>query len=444
MGSDAVEGCSLSDTGPLTLTLQKEQLFSNFMRTGAGSADGRLLALLAPLPALQVQPRSVTPFPPGAMPRSGTLAVGLGLGLAAGFLIAMTVPANGSIKTGATPWGSPYEYSDTGKLTFTDAGGTPRTARLGADGRFRTPDRTVVAFFSEGEIVFSPHTAPVASADDRPAMESPLANPDSNPNRDLDRLRDEKLRSLGPLTHRQRVRALQALRENPLMPIGEIRTLIGPSPQDEPASIDEIAFNNTFEYHLVDNLGEDLKAILDALRRLRAGETINLLTGETVDLNTPLGPGQVIVKHYDGEVGLWAELDQDGILGFVINEGPNTPSRNEMFDLAMRIFGPNVKAIRGTWVRGHVPDFDAFQAALRRELSRPWLRFRGRFQSAASRLESIWTAITRSAFQTFTGQMAGERGFTNVRVSGDGTGGVVALFIRNGLSAEEVRRIFGN
>jgi hypothetical protein len=55
--------------------------------------------------------------------------------------------------------------------------------------------------------------------------------------------------------------------------------------------------------------------------------------------------------------GILGSVDEKGILSFVIAAGQGSPIRGtEMFDLMMRAFGEQVKAILGIWRRGKHPD----------------------------------------------------------------------------------------
>jgi hypothetical protein len=115
----------------------------------------------------------------------------------------------------------------------------------------------------------------------------------------------------------------------------------------------------------------------------------------------PLGPGEMLSRHLNGDYGLLAELDRDGILKLAIfsdnkHNPPLTPRGGEMFDEAMRAFGPNVKGIRGNWF-GTDPkmsdNFDSFKAALKSGLP-----------------------PEEAALHTFTGHMAAKWGFTHATV----------------------------
>jgi hypothetical protein len=128
----------------------------------------------------------------------------------------------------------------------------------------------------------------------------------------------------------------------------------------------------------------------------------------------PLGPGQTLARHTQEEYGLVAYLEPDGMLTLAIqadkkNDPPLTPSGGEMFDEAMRAFGPNVKGIRGNWVgTGEMTDnFDSFKDALKSGLP-----------------------PEEAAFQTFTGHMAAKWGFTHATVVANNDEKVIVEFRR--------------
>jgi hypothetical protein len=91
------------------------------------------------------------------------------------------------------------------------------------------------------------------------------------------------------------------------------------------------------------------------------------------------------------------------------NDPPTTPRGGEMFDEAMRAFGPNVRGIRGNWVgTGEMTDnFDSFKDALKSGL-RP----------------------EEAAFHTFTGHMAAKWGFTHATVVANNDEKVIVEFRR--------------
>jgi hypothetical protein len=135
----------------------------------------------------------------------------------------------------------------------------------------------------------------------------------------------------------------------------------------------------------------------------------------TPETAPPLGPGLTLARHLNGDYGLLAELDRDGILKLAIfadkkHNPPLTPRGGEMFDEAMRAFGPNVKGIRGNWF-GTDPkmsdNFDSFKAAVKSGLS-----------------------PQEAAFHTFTGHMAAKWGFTHATVVLDDAEMVIVEFRR--------------
>jgi hypothetical protein len=120
----------------------------------------------------------------------------------------------------------------------------------------------------------------------------------------------------------------------------------------------------------------------------------------TPETAPPLGPGQTLARHTQEEYGLVAHLEPDGMLSMAIqadkkNDPPTTPKGGEMFDEAMRAFGPNVKGIRGIWFgTGEMTDnFISFKDALKSGLP-----------------------PEEAAFHTFTGHMAEKWGFTRATV----------------------------
>jgi hypothetical protein len=153
---------------------------------------------------------------------------------------------------------------------------------------------------------------------------------------------------------------------------------------------------------------EQVQAELEGFRRRNS--TVDWTGGSQLQTNKtlprtpetarPLGPGQTLARHTQGEYGLVAHLEPDGMLSIAIqadkkNDPPTTPKGGEMFDEAMRAFGPNVKGIRANWVgTGEMTDnFDSFKAALKSGLP-----------------------PEEAAFQTFTGHMAAKWGFTRATV----------------------------
>jgi hypothetical protein len=109
-----------------------------------------------------------------------------------------------------------------------------------------------------------------------------------------------------------------------------------------------------------------------------------------------LGPGEDLAKHVDGSDGLLASLGRDGMLDLYIKTGPKTPRGGQMFDEALKAYGPNVNGIRGTWNGGGdlSDNFDSFKAGLKSGL----------------------TPERAAREATFTGHMAENSGFTKVAV----------------------------
>jgi hypothetical protein len=178
-------------------------------------------------------------------------------------------------------------------------------------------------------------------------------------------------------------------------------------------NLEGIEIRNREEQEFVNGLSphltrEQVQAELEGFRR-RNG-TVDWTGGSqpptnktlpgTVDTAPPLGPGQTLARHTQEEYGLVAYLEPDGMLSMAIqadkkNDPPITPKGGEMFDEAMRAFGPNVKGIRGIWFgTGEMTDnFDSFKAALKSGLP-----------------------PEEAAFHTFTGHMAAKWGFTRATV----------------------------
>jgi hypothetical protein len=135
----------------------------------------------------------------------------------------------------------------------------------------------------------------------------------------------------------------------------------------------------------------------------------------TPETTRPLGPGEMLSRHLSEDYGLLAELDRDGMLKIAIvadkkNKPPTTPKGGEMFEEAMRAFGPNVKGIRGNWIgTGTMTEnFDSFKAALKSGLSP---------EDAALN-------------HTFTGHMAAKWGFTRATVVLNDAAKVIVEFRR--------------
>jgi hypothetical protein len=178
-------------------------------------------------------------------------------------------------------------------------------------------------------------------------------------------------------------------------------------------NLEGIEIRNREEQEFVNGLSphltrEQVQAELEGFRR-RNG-TVDWTGGSklptdntppaTPETAPPLGPGQTLARHTHEEYGLVAYLEPDGMLSMAIqadkkNDPPITPKGGEMFDEAMRAFGPNVKGIRGIWFgTGEMTDnFVSFKDALKSGLP-----------------------PEEAAFHTFTGHMAAKWGFTRATV----------------------------
>jgi hypothetical protein len=138
-------------------------------------------------------------------------------------------------------------------------------------------------------------------------------------------------------------------------------------------SREEQEFVNGLSSHLT---REQVQAALEGFRRRNGTADAKPPTNDTApsarETARPLGPGQTLARHTQEEYGLVAYLEPDGMLTLAIqadkkNDPPTTPRGGEMFDEAMRAFGPNVNGIRGNWVgTGEMTDnFDSFKDALK-------------------------------------------------------------------------------
>ncbi|WP_257980834.1 putative T7SS-secreted protein [Streptomyces sp. CB02959] len=99
-----------------------------------------------------------------------------------------------------------------------------------------------------------------------------------------------------------------------------------------------------------------------------------------------------------GGGGIIADLNDDGIMSLVIERGPNTPRGSEMFNNAMDHFGDKVRGVKGYWQNGGTlrDNLDSFNRAAR------------------AGVPGDFSALEQAARETFTGKMAGRRGFTEV------------------------------
>jgi hypothetical protein len=180
-------------------------------------------------------------------------------------------------------------------------------------------------------------------------------------------------------------------------------------------SREEQEFVNGLSPHLT---REQVQAELEGFRRRNGAGGAKPPTSDTPpaapETARPLGPGEMLSRHLQGKYGLIADLQSDGMLKLAIaadkkNDPPTTPKGGEMFDEAMRAFGPNVKGIRGIWFgTGEMTDnFDSFKAALKSGLP-----------------------PEEAAFHTFTGHMAAKWGFTRATVVSNDAEKVIVEFRR--------------
>ena len=184
-------------------------------------------------------------------------------------------------------------------------------------------------------------------------------------------------------------------------------------------SREEQEFVNGLSPHLTH---EQVQAELEGFRRRNGAADgaggVKPPTGDTPpaapETARPLGPGETLSRHLQGKYGLIADLQADGMLKLAIaadkkNDPPTTPKGGEMFDEAMRAYGPNVKGIRGNWFgTGEMTDnFDSFKDALKSGLP-----------------------PEEAAFHTFTGHMAAKWGFTRVTVVSNDAEKVIVEFRR--------------
>ncbi|MFI2644170.1 polymorphic toxin-type HINT domain-containing protein [Streptomyces sp. NPDC018610] len=104
----------------------------------------------------------------------------------------------------------------------------------------------------------------------------------------------------------------------------------------------------------------------------------------------------VYTDVYPSGSGIVADLDQDGLFGFAIETGKDTPRGGEMVNAALAYFGDQVKGIKGYWQDGGSlsDNLDSFNAAVR----------------GGAQLEE-------AALGTFTGKMALRAGFSRVEIT---------------------------
>lgn len=98
--------------------------------------------------------------------------------------------------------------------------------------------------------------------------------------------------------------------------------------------------------------------------------------------------------------GIMGSVDNQGVLSFVVIAGEGSPIRGtEMFDLMMRAFGFEVRAIAGVWRR-------AFEGQPSTNLDK------------VNELTATGMPLEEAASQTWTATRAERWGFTRLRVVG--------------------------
>lgn len=112
----------------------------------------------------------------------------------------------------------------------------------------------------------------------------------------------------------------------------------------------------------------------------------------------------------DGSKGIYADLNNEGMIEFFIEAGPlANPRGNVLFKEMIKHFGDTAKGVVGSWTHGDN-------------------------LSAFNRLTAQGVSLEEAAFQTWTGRQAARNGFTKVEVIADGAPGaftrVLAKFTR--------------
>ncbi|MGW4847679.1 hypothetical protein [Nocardia brasiliensis] len=111
-------------------------------------------------------------------------------------------------------------------------------------------------------------------------------------------------------------------------------------------------------------------------------------------------PGYSYSNNYGTDnFGITAEVDQNGVLDYVIEAGPDSPVKgSQMFEDMWNAVGPNVTAINGTWVNkpreGVVTNLQSFNNAI-----------------------ADGATPQQAAFSTFAGKMAFRHGFRFVEIT---------------------------
>lgn len=94
----------------------------------------------------------------------------------------------------------------------------------------------------------------------------------------------------------------------------------------------------------------------------------------------------------DGSKGIYADLNNEGMIEFFIEAGPQAnPRGNVLFKERIKHFGDSAKGVVGSWTHGDN-------------------------LSAFNRLTAQGLLLEEAAFQTWTGGQAARNGFTKVEV----------------------------
>jgi hypothetical protein len=98
------------------------------------------------------------------------------------------------------------------------------------------------------------------------------------------------------------------------------------------------------------------------------------------------------------EKGIYGEQDENGIVTFVVDAGPDSPVRGtEMFNRMLDFFGDDVRAICGTWRKSN--------------LGLPSANI-----DKVNELTALGTPLEEALLQTWTVTRAAKRGYGKVRL----------------------------
>jgi RHS repeat-associated protein len=142
--------------------------------------------------------------------------------------------------------------------------------------------------------------------------------------------------------------------------------------------------------------------LAERMRSLRASEEgkPSVDPAGTLNSDATKRPGEGFQKYSDGDGkgGIYAEVDDEGMLVMAIMKSDQTPPGHVMFKEALAAFGSHVKGVRGLWGNGGdlKTNFDLYKAAIAKGMSPP-----------------------EAAFETKTGQWARDAGFRRAVVTKD-------------------------